>query len=175
MWDWKRGVRLHSIHTSIRVSLIFEMLTYHLHSFIVNVRDFSGKFQLCNWFKHPEFDKKNLLTTLISFKRCLFHICHILQGATNLSFCPSTNPKAPRLLLTETFNGPIVSDYLRYCLMFISGFISCSEKFSLSDHNIIENRTGSPSYYRLGFGSIDTGSNLVKHWHSYWKDEVLQA
>ena len=21
MWDWKRGVRLHSIHTSIRVSL----------------------------------------------------------------------------------------------------------------------------------------------------------
>ena len=63
---------------------------------------------------------------LFSFERCIFHICHILQGATNLSFCPSTNPKSPRLLLTETFNGPIVSDYLGWCLIFITGFISCS-------------------------------------------------
>ena len=41
----------------------------------------------------------------------VFHlyISSLLQGATNLSFCPSTNPKAPRLLLTETFGGPIVS------------------------------------------------------------------
>ena len=49
-------------------------------------------------------ERKNL------FKDILLKISfYLFQGPTNLSFCPNAGIKAPKFLLTETFNGPLVS------------------------------------------------------------------